>query len=325
MAINLTAEAMRTARGIDLSRNGLIPLHSICRLDYHAAKCRGLQSFPVHHSRMLMTAIMAVITSVSSSPILAHQSGSRSAYRAVAVEALPLYQGSMPARWFTDPAAAAPTSINPGLTAFEQLHLDAIIEFARNPANSQWENLRCLDAAGTRMHDMSVGLKAAPLTELMKTAMSGSMGVRQWHNHPSQDSLSNSDWECAGFSPDLEVLALNKLGSIFIGRIKEWDDRLSHVLPWLPSLARDLQFHMDRAAKKAGLSQPFLCALSQFTGHVLNSALAACSSVRYAYHLVSDDQAVIDACSELHIIEGGLAYARAAIKKRLDEAPAVHE
>lgn len=251
------------------------------------------------------------------------EAGARPVYRAVAVEASLLYQGPMSARWFTDPAATGPASIRPSFTDFERLHFAAIIEFARNPANLNWENLRCLDAAGTRMHDISVGVKAAPVTNAMKTAIEGGSGVRQWHNHPSQDSLSHHDWECAGCSPDLEILALNERGSIFVGRIADWDDRLHHVFPWLPRLSGDLEIHMDQCAKKAGLNASLRYALRKFTGHVLNSALAACSPIRYAYHLMPDDQAVIDACSQFHIVEDGRNFALAAIKRKLAETPPV--
>lgn len=229
----------------------------------------------------------------------------------------------MSARWFTDPAAAGPASIRPSFTEYEKIHFAAIIEFACNPANHNWENLRCLDAAGTRMHDMSIGVKGAPVTDVMNTAIERGRGVRQWHNHPSQDSLSHYDWNCAGCSPHLEILALNKRGSIFVGRIADWDDRLHHVLSWLPRLFEDLERHMNQRAKQGGLDVSLLCALSEFTGHVLNSALAACSPVRYAYYLMPDDQGVIDACSQLRIVEDGRNYALAAIKQKLAEAPAV--
>jgi hypothetical protein len=80
---------------------------------------------------------------------------------------------------------------------------------------------------------------------------------------------------------------------------------------------------MDQRAKKGGLDVSLLCAPSEFTGHVLNSALAACSPVRYAYHLTPNDQAVMDAYSELRIVEDGRNYALGAIEQKLAEPPAV--
>ncbi|MGI4794762.1 MAG: hypothetical protein ACRYG8_11910 [Janthinobacterium lividum] len=69
------------------------------------------------------------------------------------------------------------------------------------------------------MHTMSVGLRGAPITDGMIDAIKAETGVRIWHNHPSQDPLSHHDWECAATAAELEVLALNEHGSIFVGRM----------------------------------------------------------------------------------------------------------
>ncbi len=244
--------------------------------------------------------------------------GQRPVRRPVAVEEIRPYVRPMIDRWFTDAAAAGPAAISPVFTPVEQRHFGAIIEFALGAANREWENLRCINAAGTRMHDMSVGWKSAPLTDKMKAEIKAGGGVRQWHNHPSQDSLSHSDWECAGLSPTIEILALNERGSIFVGRIVEWDERLHHLLRWFPVFSEVLELHMEKLAKARGLDIGLLYPLSKFTGHVLNCALAACVPVRYAYSLEPADQATVDACSALRIIQDGLDYARLAIEQELE-------
>ncbi|MCJ2099035.1 VOC family protein [Methylobacterium sp. E-046] len=211
-------------------------------------------------------------------------------------------------------------------TEFEESHLSAIKEFARNAANRRWENLRCLDAAGTRMHDMSCGLGGVVITDTMKSVMRAGEGARFWHNHPSQDSLSHHDWICAGSCPDVEILATNERGSIFVGRIPAWDDRLRHVLKEFPRLSGDLALHLDTLAKEAGLDFDNIYALGSFTGHVQNLALAECLApsdvLAYGYCLVQQDQAVVDACSRLGIIASGIGYARSAIQGLLAGAPA---
>lgn len=224
----------------------------------------------------------------------------------------------MSPRWFTDAAASGPAAIPPAFTDFEQLHFEAIREFACNDANVDWENLRCLDAAGTVIHDMSNGLKSAPSTDKMEAAIASRTGVRQWHNHPSEDSLSHHDWQFVGRSPNIEILALNKRASFFVGRIPRWDDRFHHIFPWLPSLSGDLFFKMDRLAKDRQLDFSLWDPLGKLTGHVLNTALATCSSVRYAYHLSAYDQEVFDSCSKLQIMQDGLEYARLAIEQELE-------
>ncbi|GAB6974601.1 hypothetical protein [Methylobacterium phyllosphaerae] len=225
----------------------------------------------------------------------------------------------MTSRWFTDPAAAGPAPINRTFTPFEESHFTAILEFARNPANENWENLRCLDASGTVVHDMSVGVKAAPSTDKMEAAIKARTGVRQWHNHPSEDSLSHYDWQFAAWSPHIEILVLNKRESFFVGRIVKEDDRFNHIFPWLSRLSTDLHFEIDRIAKKQKLDFSLFEPLSKLTGHILNTALATCcSSVRYAYHLSPDDQAVVAACSSLRILQDGLEYARLAIEQEFE-------
>lgn len=228
----------------------------------------------------------------------------------------------MSTRWFTDDAVKGPLRIRPTFTAKEQETLAAILEFARSPANSRRELLHCLDAAGTLVHDTSSGLGSAPLEQSMKSAILAGGGVRLWHNHPSQDSLSHHDWLCAGTSADLEVLALNQRGSIFVGRIARWDDALAEILNWLPRLAPDLELHMSHLAGERGLDVNDRCELSKFTGHVLNMALAECCSVQYAYCLVPQDQEVVDRCSLLDIIGDGRAFAADALRVQLAQVVA---
>lgn len=178
--------------------------------------------------------------------------------------------------------------------------------------------MHCLDTAGNVVHDTSTGYKSAPKTELMDKAILAGEGVRLWHNHPSQDSLSHHDWLCAGTSADLEVLALNSQGSIFVGRIDNWDDRLHSLLDWLPRLGGDLEIHMSNLAVDRKLDPDITCELSKFTGHVLNSALADCEFVRYGYCLLPADEKIINQCSSLGIVAEGQAFASNAIKKKIE-------
>lgn len=225
---------------------------------------------------------------------------------------------AMNAHWFTDAAHTGAASIKPTFTVQELKAFEEILAFAINPANADMELLLCLDAAGTQEHDRSTGRKAAPLTDAMRAAMDAGLGVRQWHNHPSQDSLSHHDWLCAGVSEKVEVLALNHRGSIFVGRITDWDDRLEPLLAWLPRLGADLELHMADLARKNGLGIDLQVRLANFTGHVLNVALAAKMPVRYAYCLVGDDSEVFAACENLAICSEGVAFAEQAIQEWLD-------
>jgi hypothetical protein len=224
----------------------------------------------------------------------------------------------MDARWFTDAAHAGATSTRPTFTALERKAFEEILRFATDPANAEMELLLCLDAAGKQEHDRSSGRKAAPVTDTMYAKMEAGAGVRQWHNHPSQDSLSNQDWLCAGAFDTVEVLALNQRGSFFVGRIAEWDDRLKPLLAWLPRLGGDLELHMSDLARKKGLAVDLQVRLAKFTGHVLNIALANRMPVRYAHCLVCEDSDVLAACEKLAICSEGVAFSERAIQEWLD-------
>ena len=229
----------------------------------------------------------------------------------------------MDARWFTDPAANGPTAIKPNFTDLELQAFTEILAFAQDSANAEMELLQCLDAAGTCEHGRSIGRKVAPFTPEMDAAIDAGGGVRQWHNHPSQDSLSHQDWLCAGLSERVEVLALNANGSIFVGRITSWDDRLHELLPWLPQLAADLEFHIDAKAKQRGLSIEHLVGLASLNGHILNTALANKMPVRYAFRLLGRDRATFLAVDALAVVADGIAFSEQAIQDWLDAQASV--
>lgn len=229
----------------------------------------------------------------------------------------------MTAHWFTNPAANGPSAITPTFTPAELRAFEEILTFALDPANAEMELLVCMDAAGTWEHGRSTGRRAAPFTPEIDAAIAAGCGVRQWHNHPSQDSLSHHDWLCAGLSDMVEVLALNSHGSIFVGRIVKWDDRLRGLLEWLPKLAADLEMHVDRLAKVRGLAAINLVGMASLTGHMLNTALAKTAPVRYAYALKGADQTTIAAADALSLVADGIAFAEQAIQEWLDKhAPA---
>ena len=224
----------------------------------------------------------------------------------------------MDERWFTDPAANGPTAVEPKFTKGELQAFGEILAFAQDSANAEMELLQCLDAAGTCVHGRSIGRKAAPFTPEIDAAIAAGGGVRQWHNHPSQDSLSHQDWLCAGVSERVEVLALNANASIFVGRITTWDERLHELLPCLPRLAADLEFHIDAQAKQQGLSIEHLVGLASLTGHILNIALANKMPVRYAFCLVGKDQATVLAAEAFALVTDGVAFSEQAIQDWLD-------
>ena len=195
-----------------------------------------------------------------------------------------------------------------------------ILKFAHDPANKDWELMHCVSADGQLLHATSKGHKAAPVTDSMKAAIGSGSGVRLWHNHPSQDSLSHHDWTCAATCPSVEIVALNETGSLFVGRVPCWDDDYETVFAALPGLAGDLEFKMGDKAKAAGLDIHVQIALSALTGHVLNSGLADSGATAYAHDLSDADRATVLAASD--VITFGRDYASAAILRRIAISPA---
>lgn len=224
----------------------------------------------------------------------------------------------MTKRWLTDPAASGPTEIRPVWTPVENDTFVKILAFAGDPANQFVELMHCLNAAGVQVHDTSTGCKGAPRTPAMDAAIVAGGGVRLWHNHPSQDSLSHTDWLSAGISDDIEILALNERGSIFVGRIVDWEDRLRGLLEWLPRLGGDLEFHMDSLARTREVDPDLRVALGSLTGHVLNRALASRMLVRYGYRFINGDDAAVARLEEHGILSDGEAYAANGIDEYLD-------
>lgn len=219
----------------------------------------------------------------------------------------------MTTRWLTNSAIGGAAEIDTVLTGVESSSLLAILSFAADDANAFHELMHCIDAAGSVVIDTSTGYKQAPRTKAMDDAIRANGGVRLWHNHPSRDSLSHSDWFCAGIDSSIEVVALNDLGSMFAGRIVDWDDRLHELLPWLPRLAGDLELHMQHVPNARKLDPDQMVALGRLTGHMLNRALADRMPVRYAYNFMGPEAAMVASIGATGILTDGEAYASQAI------------
>jgi hypothetical protein len=219
----------------------------------------------------------------------------------------------MPRTWFTDASGGElPTPPN-WLTDVEKTSLATILQFANNSANADHELLHCLDAAGSKVIDVSTGRKLAPLTNVMRQAMGEGGGVRLWHNHPSQDSLSHGDWLCLGCGPDIEILAVNASGSLFVGRIPAWCDDFEDVFKNVPVIAGLLEFKIDKAIKDQKLDPNVFNSISSLIGHVVNLAISASGVGQYAYYLSAGDLASMNAASDAGLITLAIDFAKAEI------------
>jgi hypothetical protein len=222
-------------------------------------------------------------------------------------------------RWFThsqpDALAVAPTAF----TELEQATIDQIRAFARKPENKTWELMHCLDAGGFAFHDKSSGLKQAEITEKMKDAMRAGEGVRLWHNHPSGQSLSHHDWNVAACCPTVEVLAVSEHGSIFVGRIPEWDDAFQAVIEKLSRIGADLEFRVSRICREEEVRFELTNALSTLTGHFSNLAVGMSSVGNYAFSLADRDQQIFDEAASLDIVRRAVRYGVNEIQSVISE------
>ena len=225
----------------------------------------------------------------------------------------------MTSRWFTDDAASGPAPAQFSATPVEEEALADILNFARTLGNEEREMMVALSSDGTKRLDTSTGRKEAEITDGMRDAILCQEGVRLWHNHPSQGSLSHSDWWAACTSPDLEVLALTTRGSIFVGRVVEYRDEFEALFQWLPRLAGDLELHMDDHAKLSGSKAEDIIAIPRMVGHALNLGLADACSVRYAYRFMPDEESVMAHLAA--VLDEGRSFANAAIGTWLASSP----
>lgn len=213
-------------------------------------------------------------------------------------------------RWLT---GSKDGSILAALTPTEATTLDAILNFARSPANRDIELLHCLDGAGDRVIDTTKGNKEGSLSEKMKSAAKAGP-VRLWHNHPTQDSLSDKDWSAASASAAIEVVAINISGSLFVGRMQKWRDKYRALFEeHFVFIAGHVKFAIQNSAKKTGMASNELTVFERRVGHVLNLALFQLGVVQYAYCLSTDDLENFQIADDLGVVAAGIECAKREI------------
>ncbi len=223
----------------------------------------------------------------------------------------------MTERWFTGLQSGALAVLPIDFTEREKQTMTEIMRFAQDPMNKDRELMHCLDAHGSVLHGVSDGVKGAPITPTMEKVIHAGHGVRLWHNHPSQQSLSDYDWNCASACSQLEILAMNESGSIFVGRIPYWQDGYERVIENFRKIATDLEFKLSRLAKEGKLEIGIEIALTELTGHVLNLAMKASGLVFYAHWLSYSDQMVFDAATRKGVVDPAIAFASGEIQSVL--------
>ncbi len=215
-------------------------------------------------------------------------------------------------RWFTTQSSAPDQPSDWHFTPLEEEAVAAIKAFEAEQ-NSRNELMYCLDASGSRIIDITSGMREAPLSRKMRDAMEAGSALRLWHNHPSNDSLSAEDWKVASVSPDIEVVALTSTGSTFVGRVPDWDDRLEIAFKHIPQIAGFAQIEVLKANK----GYPHT-ALDNLVGHLIGCELASRKLLRYAHRLSARDQAVLRealAIGHLSVVKGEIS---SAFEKRLN-------
>ncbi|MFW2851146.1 hypothetical protein ACM61V_04380 [Sphingomonas sp. TX0543] len=214
-------------------------------------------------------------------------------------------------RWFTGSADGLIPLI---FTELEQGTLAEIITFARDPANRDRELLHCIDGAGTALIGSSTGYRSAPVTDEMNDAATGGP-VRYWHNHPSQDSISQSDWILAATRSTIEIFAVNEVGSSFAGRILSWRDGMSDVIANFADISETVERGAADAMKVARIDFADIVAFSHRTVHVVNLAMARAGLVEYSYRFMREDAALMARAEAGGFVATGIASASAEIRR----------
>jgi hypothetical protein len=179
-------------------------------------------------------------------------------------------------------------------TNLEQEVIAAIKAFEVERCSSA-ELMYCLDASGSRTIDISTGAREAPFSPRMKAEMAAGAELRFWHNHPSNDSLSADDWRAASVSANIEVVALTSKGSMFVGRVPDWDDQLEIVFKNIPQIAGFAQIELMKLEK----SDPSrnASAIEHLVGHLINVELATRKLLSYAFDLSEVDRTALQDAS----------------------------
>lgn len=94
------------------------------------------------------------------------------------------------------------------------------IPLSGSPSGAATEMHIAIDSTGTAVIDQVIHpATGGHMTEKMQAAAVTEAGCRIIHNHPSQHSLSHSDWNVLAAHPSVEMTAVNSHGTTFRGKV----------------------------------------------------------------------------------------------------------
>ncbi len=156
------------------------------------------------------------------------------------------------------------------------------------------EVLFCLSGDGRSIIDAEVGAKdKVNLTCKMKEYM-GDNQVSLIHNHPSEGSISSSDWRlCINNKNICEIIAVNSHKSYFRGKILKYD-RFQEIIDCFKCVMQNIQFSIkaDYSCCDCNGVPPNICCdqYDYFAVHFINEYLSKINIIGYYACFGSFDQ-----------------------------------
>lgn len=188
------------------------------------------------------------------------------------------------------------------MTAFENQIVDELVLFDMKYAPRR-ELLCCLTSDGASEIDRAVGtINRVDLPKSLDAVLKAGDGVRLFHNHPSEGSLSAADWwQSIRWNGKADLIAINRHRTIFSGAAKN--------VPELTALLSRVELDEVRDCGECALfaaacppdAHQLKPIATHLVSHLLNIELCSLGLVYYEFQLSVRDDIIWSACRNCQI------------------------
>ncbi|MGW9822296.1 hypothetical protein ACUXK4_004891 [Methylorubrum extorquens] len=188
------------------------------------------------------------------------------------------------------------------LTDFENEIVDEIVLFDAQNSSAR-EILCCLTPDGASEIARAVGsINRVELPLSLEDVLSAGEGVRLFHNHPSQGSLSATDWwQSIRWQGKADLIAINSKRTIFSGAARNLT-ALTYLLERIDlDTIRDDGEYALYAAPCPPNAHSIKPIARHLISHLLNIQLLDKGLVHYDFQLSEEDRVIWNACSNLGV------------------------
>ena len=188
------------------------------------------------------------------------------------------------------------------MTDFEQSTLEALISDGSGNIR-RTELLICIDERGTAEIDRAEGEESrVDLTEEMERRLIAGGTVKLFHNHPSNNSISGSDWhQSIRWDGRAEIVVLNRYGSVFCGTSEKSAD-VKRLLTQVQ--LNDVRDDGESALLSSGGPELAKLKISSvhLVSHIINLRLRNMGLVCYDTWLSEYDEGLLQACADSSLL-----------------------